>query len=111
MIVDFYYKPKEGDKIKFLKIEDEESLTILNHSTSHIMAYAVKKLYPESKLAIGPSIKNGFYYDFYINKTFTPEDLVEIENKMKEILKNILKFDRFEMNKNEAKELFKEEKI
>jgi len=111
LIVDFYYKPKEGDKIKFLKIDDEDSLTILNHSTSHIMAYAVKKLYPEVKLAIGPSIKNGFYYDFYINKTFTPEDLVEIENKMKEILKNNLKFEKFEINKDEARELFKEEKF
>ncbi|MBC7195082.1 MAG: threonine--tRNA ligase, partial [Caldisericia bacterium] len=62
-VVDFYYTPKDKDKIKFLTILDQEALDILNHSTSHILAYAVKSLYKDAKLAIGPSIKNGFYYD------------------------------------------------
>jgi len=111
LIVDFYYRPLDKDRIKFLKKDDEDSLMILNHSTSHIMAYAVKKLFPEVKLAIGPSIKNGFYYDFYINKTFTPEDLINIENKMYELLKDDLKFEKYDIEKKEAKDLFKDEKF
>lgn len=111
LIVDFYYEPEDNDKVKLLTINDEESLTILNHSTSHIMAYAVKKLYPEVRLAIGPSIKNGFYYDFYLDKSFTPEDLEKIENKMRDLLKEVNNFERVEIDKNEARKLFKDEKF
>jgi threonyl-tRNA synthetase len=110
-IVDFYYIPKDKDKIKFLTIDNQESLDILNHSTSHILAYAVKSLFKDAKLGIGPSIKNGFYYDFFVEKPFTPEDLEKIENKMREILKNNYIFEKETIDKETARKLFKDEKF
>ena len=79
------------------------------HTTSHIMAQAIKRLYPEMKLAIGPSIDNGFYYDFDTEKPFTPEMLEAIEVEMKKIIKEDLVIERFELPKNEALELMKDE--
>ena len=72
------------------------------HTTSHIMAQAIKRLYPEIKLAIGPSIDNGFYYDFDTEKPFTPEMLEAIEKEMKKIIKEDLPIERFELPRNEA---------
>ncbi len=79
------------------------------HTTSHIMAQAIKRLYPEIKLAIGPSIDNGFYYDFDTKDTFTPEMLEAIEKEMKKIIKEDLKVERFELPRKEALELMKDE--
>ena len=79
------------------------------HTTSHIMAQAIKRLYPEMKLAIGPSIDNGFYYDFDTEKAFTPEMLETIEVEMKKIIKEDLPIERFELPKNESLELMKDE--
>lgn len=81
---------------------DKDKLDILRHSTSHIMAMAVKELYPETKLAIGPSIEEGFYYDFDIPQTIKEEDLPAIEEKMKEIIKKDIPFERIEIGKDEA---------
>ena len=110
-VVDFYYKPKEGDRIEFITQDNEKALDILNHSTSHILAWAVKSLFKDAKLGIGPSIKNGFYYDFLVEKPFTPEDIEKIENKMRELLTKEYKFEREEISKERAKELFKDEKF
>jgi len=85
-----------------------EGLEILRHSTSHIMAAAVRELFPEVKVAIGPAIDTGFYYDFDKDTPFVPEDLEKIEKKMKEIIKNGEKFERVEMKKEEAVKLFKD---
>lgn len=79
------------------------------HTTSHIMAQAIKRLYPEIKLAIGPSIDNGFYYDFDTEVTFTPEMLEAIEKEMKKIIKEDIKIERFELPRNEALDLVKDE--
>jgi len=79
------------------------------HTTSHILAQAVKRLFPDVKLGIGPSIENGFYYDFYTKKPFTPDDLIRIEKEMKKIIKEDYKLERFEKNKEEAKEILKKE--
>ncbi|HRR96267.1 MAG TPA: threonine--tRNA ligase, partial [Candidatus Ratteibacteria bacterium] len=79
------------------------------HTTSHIMAQAVKRLFPEVKLGIGPSIENGFYYDFYREKPFTPKDIEEIEKEMKKIIKENYKIERIEMNRQQAKEFLKDE--
>ncbi|MBN1383936.1 MAG: threonine--tRNA ligase [Elusimicrobia bacterium] len=87
--------------------EEEVGLDALRHSTSHVMAQAVCELFPNTKLAIGPSIKDGFYYDFDTSNPFTPEDLIKIEKRMKEIIKENHKFVRTEMTKNEAIEFFK----
>ena len=79
------------------------------HSTSHVLAAAVKELYPKARLAIGPAIEEGFYYDFDVKETFRPEDLAKIEKKMAEIIKRNEKFERGEISKNEALKLFREE--
>ncbi|MBO4392444.1 MAG: threonine--tRNA ligase [Clostridia bacterium] len=79
------------------------------HTTSHILAQAVKRLYPSVKLTIGPAIENGFYYDFDSDVTFTPEILEKIEAEMKKIVKENLKIERFVLPRNEALELMKDE--
>lgn len=84
-------------------------LQTLRHSASHVMAQAVKRLYPDTKLAIGPAIDTGFYYDFDSEHTFTSEDLEKIEAEMKKIAKENLKIERFELPKAEALELMKDE--
>ncbi|MCI8487026.1 MAG: threonine--tRNA ligase [Clostridia bacterium] len=75
------------------------------HTTSHIMAQAVKRLFPKAKLAIGPAIDNGFYYDFDVEKPFTDEDKIKIEEEMKRIIKENLEIERFELQRAEALEL------
>ena len=84
-------------------------LDALRHSASHIMADAVKRLFPDVKLAIGPSIEDGFYYDFDKLEPFVPEDLVKIENEMRKIIKEDLEFVKEEISKDEAIRLFKDE--
>ena len=84
-------------------------LQTLRHSASHVMAQAVKRLFPDVKLAIGPAIDTGFYYDFDTEHTFVPEDLEAIEKEMKKIAKENLKIERFELPRAEALELMKDE--
>ncbi|MBQ7409792.1 MAG: threonine--tRNA ligase [Clostridia bacterium] len=86
--------------------EVEESM--FWHTTSHILAQAVKRLFPEAKLAIGPSIENGFYYDFDVEKPFSEEDLAKIEEEMKKIIKEDLELERFELPREEALKLMEE---
>ena len=78
------------------------------HTTSHIMAQAVKRLFPEAKLAIGPAIENGFYYDFDVEKPFSEDDLAKIEEEMKKIIKEDLELERFELPREEALQFMKE---
>lgn len=80
----------------------------LRHTASHVMAQAVKRLYPEAKLAIGPAIENGFYYDFDVDSTFTSEDLEKIEKEMEKIVKEDLKLERFTLPREEAIRLMEE---
>ncbi|MBN1354010.1 MAG: threonine--tRNA ligase [Candidatus Omnitrophica bacterium] len=82
-------------------------LEALRHSASHIMADAVKRIYPKAKLGIGPAIADGFYYDFDIDKTITPEDLAKIEDVMRKIVKENTEFVRHEISKKEASSIFK----
>jgi threonyl-tRNA synthetase len=89
-------------------LESEEGLEILRHSTSHVMAMAVKELFPGVKVTIGPAIENGFYYDFDYERPFREDDLPKIEEKMKEIVKADL-FERSEMRSEEAIALFRDE--
>lgn len=91
-----------------IKMEMNE-LQTLRHSASHILAQAVKRLYPDTKLAIGPAIDDGFYYDFDTEHTFTTEDLEALEKEMKKIAKENLKIERFELPRAEALELMKDE--
>ncbi len=89
--------------------KEMNELQTLRHSASHVLAQAVKRLYPDAKLAIGPAIDSGFYYDFDTEHTFTPEDLEALEAEMKKIAKENLKIERFELPKAEALELMKDE--
>ncbi|MBI5643573.1 MAG: threonine--tRNA ligase [Deltaproteobacteria bacterium] len=88
-------------------IESKEGVGICRHSAAHIMAEAVKSLYPNTRFAIGPAIEDGFYYDFDTERPFTPEDLDKIESKMKEIIKADCPFAAEKMTKEEALEFFK----
>lgn len=92
-----------------MKMSEMNELQTLRHSASHVLAQAVKRLFPETKLAIGPAIDTGFYYDFDTEHTFTPEDLETIEAEMKKIAKENLKIERFELPRAEALELMKDE--
>lgn len=87
----------------------DEQLQTLRHSASHVLAQAVKRLYPGTKLAIGPAIDSGFYYDFDTEHTFTQEDLEVLEKEMKKIAKENLRIERFELPRDEALELMKDE--
>ena len=89
--------------------ENEEYKKAYRHTTSHIMAQAVKRLFPEAKLAIGPAIDDGFYYDIDVPTAFTPEDLVRIETEMRKIIKEKIKLERFELSRADALELMKDE--
>ena len=90
-------------------MSEMNELQTLRHSASHIMAQAVKRLFPDVKLAIGPAIDSGFYYDFDTEHSFTADDLEAIEKEMKKIVKENLKIERFELPKDEALELMKDE--
>ncbi|HID98428.1 MAG TPA: threonine--tRNA ligase [Thermodesulfobacteriaceae bacterium] len=85
---------------------DESCLEVLRHTTAHVMAQAVRELFPDVKIAIGPSIENGFYYDFGIESPFTPEDLKKIEDRMNAIIRKALPVFRKEMPLEEARKLF-----
>lgn len=89
--------------------DDLEGKKAYWHTTSHIMAQAVKRLFPEAKLAIGPAIEEGFYYDFDVEKPFTDEDKANIEEEMKKIIKEDLEIKRFSLPKDEAIKLMKDE--
>jgi len=93
-----------------VSFDDEEGKVVYWHSTSHIMAQAVKRLFPNVQLAIGPAISEGFYYDFFTKKTFTPEDLKNIETEMKKIIEENLPFERVEMSKDKANALLSKRK-
>ena len=107
ILVDLSYLLKNNDKVEILTYEDEEAIDVLRHSTTHVMAQAVKRLYNDAKLAIGPSIANGFYYDFDANETFSEEDLEKIELEMNKIIDEDLKFERIDVSREEALNLMK----
>lgn len=95
--------------IHTFKEDDTEGKRAYWHTTSHIMAQAVKRLFPDTKIAIGPAIENGFYYDFDVEKPFTDGDKAKIEAEMKKIIKEDLMIERFSLPKKEALELMKDE--
>ncbi len=99
----------DGDcALEILTFDDEDGKKAFNHTASHIMAQAVKRLYPEAKLTIGPAIHDGFYYDFDVETPFSPEDLEKIEAEMKKIVKEGFALERFELAPDEAIKLMQE---
>lgn len=95
----------EDCNLEILTFDDNEGKWALRHTSSHILAQAVKRLYPGVKLAIGPAIDTGFYYDIDSDKSFSEEDLISIEKEMEKIVKEDLKLERFELPRNEAIDL------
>ena len=93
---------KEGDEIELLTFADEEGKKVYRHTASHILAQAVKRLYPETKLTIGPAVDNGYYYDFDSEISFTQDILKNIESEMKKIMRENLRIERFELPRAEA---------
>jgi len=97
----------EDATVDIITRDTDEGLEILRHDAAHVMAEAVKELYPETQVTIGPSIENGFYYDFAREEAFTPEDLAKIEARMKEIVKRNETIEREVWDRNEAIEYFR----
>ena len=101
-VKDLRYVVDKDAEVSICTFEDEAGKIAFRHTTSHILAQAVKRLYPEVKLAIGPAIADGFYYDFDKERAFTPEELEAIEAEMKKIVKEDLPIERFELPRAEA---------
>lgn len=100
--------PHEDGEFKVLKFDDKEGKQIFWHTSAHLMAFAIQRLFPDVKFAIGPSIDQGFYYDFDTPHRFTPEDLLKIEEEMSKLVKQGYEMERYEMDRDEAIEHFKE---
>jgi threonyl-tRNA synthetase len=107
-LIDLSSPLHEDSSVNFVCLDSPEGLNILRHSTSHVMAQAVQELYNGVMITIGPSIENGFYYDFDYDKAFTPEDLEKIEVRMREIVAQHLPFERIEVSREEAIRIFQE---
>jgi threonyl-tRNA synthetase len=101
----------QGDAIEIITDRSPEALEILRHSTAHVMAEAVKDLYPMVQFGIGPAIEDGFYYDFAVEKPFTPEDLAAIEERMRQIVADELPFKRTEIDRLEAFDEFEQQEL
>ena len=99
---DLYTPLANGDTVEPVALDSEDGLNIMRHSATHVMAQAVQEIYPNAKLGVGPVIKDGFYYDFEVDKPFTPEDLKEIEKRMQRIIKSSQSFRRRVVTEEEA---------
>lgn len=106
-LVDLSYKLEKDASVAIVTAKDPEGLELLRHSTAHLMAQAVKELYPTAEVTIGPAIENGFYYDFKYERPFTPEDLTAIEARMHELVKKDIPVERFVMDRDEVVKYFK----
>jgi len=100
--VDLRFQLNDDCNLNILTFDDAGGRMAYWHTTSHILAQAVKRLYPNVKLAIGPAIETGFYYDFDVEKPFTPEQLEAIEAEMQKIIKEDLPIERFTLSREEA---------
>src|SRR5262252_1089547 len=106
-LVDLSHRIAANDRLAIVTDKDADGLEILRHSTAHLLAYAVKELFPDAQVTIGPVIENGFYYDFAYKRPFTPEDLAAIEKRMAELAKADLPVAREVWERDKAIALFK----
>ena len=107
--IDFHTELAADADVELIEWKAEDAPWIFRHSLSHVMAQAVLRLFPGTKLAIGPAIEDGFYYDFDAENPFTPDDLQSIEKEMKRVVKQNHRFERFEVPAADARELLKDE--
>ena len=105
-LVDLRRGLESGGKLEIITYKDEEGIEVMRHSTAHLLAQAVKRLYKDVKLGVGPVIEEGFYYDIDMEHTLTPEDLPKIEKEMKRIIDENLEIKRVEVSRNEAQVRF-----
>lgn len=105
-LVDVSHTITADSTLRLITDKDPEGLEVIRHSTAHLLAQAVKQLYPSVQVTIGPVIENGFYYDFSFERPFTPEDLLAIEKKMNQLVEQNLSFERIEMTREDAINLF-----
>src|SRR5688500_10089549 len=103
---DLSFVPPEGAAVKVVTQDEDLGREIMRHSTAHVLAQAVLRLYPGAKYSIGPPIQDGFYYDFDVDKPFTPDDLERIEAEMRKIVKENQRFERAEIDRDEGLRLF-----
>jgi threonyl-tRNA synthetase len=108
-LVDTGFRVERDAAVQIITERDAEGVDIIRHSTAHLLAHAVKELFPDAQVTIGPVIENGFYYDFSYKRPFTPEDLAAIEKRMAEIAKKDLPVERREMARDEAVEFFRKQ--
>src|SRR5215203_1881646 len=108
-VVDTSFVIERDAKLAIVTDRDPEGLEVIRHSTAHLLAQAVKQLFPDAQVTIGPVIEDGFYYDFAYKRPFTPEDLVTIEERMREIAKADHKVTRRLMRRDDAVQFFKDQ--
>jgi len=108
-LVDTSYLMTEDSNLAIITARDDEGVEVLRHSCAHLMAMAVKQLWPQSQVTIGPTIENGFYYDFDIDGTFAPEDLEAIEKRMGELVKQDIPVERLTMSRDDAIDFFEQQ--
>ena len=106
-LVDTSFRIEADAQLDIITDKDTEGVEIIRHSTAHLLAYAVKGLFPEAQVTIGPTIENGFYYDFAYSRPFTPEDLTAIEKRMSELAKREIPISREVWKRDDATEFFK----
>lgn len=107
-VVDLRYVVNEDSELAICTFDSQEGKDAVRHSISHVLAYAVKRLFPEAKLAIGPAINDGFYYDFDVENSFSAEDLIKIEDEMRKIIKENPSIERFVLPRAEAIKLMED---
>ncbi|WP_295255456.1 TGS domain-containing protein, partial [Veillonella sp.] len=107
-LTDLREEVKDGSKVSFLTFNEQGGKDTLRHSASHIMAQAIKRLWPDAQLAIGPAIENGFYYDIDMEHVLVPEDLAKIEAEMHKIVKANFPIEKEVLSRDEALKFFKE---
>src|SRR5262245_43575300 len=106
-LVDASHRIERDAEVSIVTDRDKEGVELIRHSTAHLLAYAVKQLFPDAQVTIGPVIEDGFYYDFSYKRPFTPEDLVSIEQRMKELADEDEQVTRRVMSRDDAVAFFK----
>lgn len=107
-LVDLAYPINKDMRLRILTARDSETLAIIRHSTAHLLAHAVKQLFPTAQVTIGPVIENGFYYDFALSHAFTPDDLLKIEKRMQELVRQDIPIQRSTLTREEAIKFFRD---
>ena len=108
VLKDLSYVVDKDCELQIITMKDKEGLQVYRHTAAHVLAQAVKNIYPTSKLAIGPTIENGFYYDIEFKTPITKDDLPKIENEMKSIIKSNFPIERLVYGKKDALKIFKD---